>query len=351
LLAFIFEFKKEGDIYQFLRRLRKNYYDNAWKRGNYVDWRYILQIIEKSHSVEDCFKFEREFEQIGNIEKPTATWYNDEEKIKDILKEIHRDEMEQWEDYKDFMGDLSPLIFKTDNRTIDKFDILQNYYERYVMLAYPINEKIRKLMDTLKRIDNIKHKETGYGSRRKDFDQHLHYCYKSELFLHKEKWFQSFFQSIENEEQYLNKLTNLLKVIALSTDKNSDIFIQTKFEDEKSIFELVASVQDINNEINFNWIEDLHTIASANTWALWDNRRLFIVILIYHFFEKPNRGYIGTAFRENTKTNGGNFNNTIGHYHKKTGNSHIDEMKYFESKILNESDLIIDLNKQFVSLQ
>lgn len=122
LLAFMVKFKPEEiAVYSFLRRLRKNYFDNIWedRKENYLDWRYILQIIEKSDSLEQILNYESEFKEIQNVQ--LNVWFTDEEKIKVSLKGQHLVSIEQWEDHKYFMGDLS-FLFKTsllkDNETV-----------------------------------------------------------------------------------------------------------------------------------------------------------------------------------------------------------------------------------------
>lgn len=115
LLPFLFfnvKFENDNKLQiQFLRRLRKNYFDLEHKdrNHNYLDWRYILQIIEKSETIDDILTFNiSNLNKIQNIE--IAKWYNNEEQIKDRLKLEHNEEINKWEDYEDFMGDLSILL-------------------------------------------------------------------------------------------------------------------------------------------------------------------------------------------------------------------------------------------------
>ncbi len=51
----------------FLRRIRKNYFDKKWedRKPNFVDWRYIIQIIGFSTSEEEVLYYST----IGNKEK------------------------------------------------------------------------------------------------------------------------------------------------------------------------------------------------------------------------------------------------------------------------------------------
>lgn len=116
LLSFISKFgkDKEEDIYQFLRRLRKNYFDNLWKdrRGNYVDWRYVLQVVEKAGSIDEVLQFETNENTVTKIQNVVLNnWYNEEEKLKAILKKYNKVLIEEWEDHSDFMG-ICPFCFK-----------------------------------------------------------------------------------------------------------------------------------------------------------------------------------------------------------------------------------------------
>lgn len=146
LIAFIsnFEDDKEG-IYQFSRRLRKNYFDQEWKdrNDNYIDWRYILQIIEKSNSAKQVLSFETNENTINKIQNVNLNnWYNEEEKIKAQLKETHKEKIEEWEDHLDFMGDLSFLLKTTlitnesDNipeiSSQIEFDNLTSVFQNYI---------------------------------------------------------------------------------------------------------------------------------------------------------------------------------------------------------------------------
>lgn len=133
ILSFIAKFKDNKDAsYQFLRRIRKNYFDLKWedRKHNYIDWRYILQIIEKSKTVEQVLMFETNESTINKIQNVQLNnWYNDEEKIKVKLKETHQKEIEEWEDHPDFMGDLSPLFKVVEGKK--DFIELNDFYTVY----------------------------------------------------------------------------------------------------------------------------------------------------------------------------------------------------------------------------
>ncbi|MFE3869019.1 DUF262 domain-containing protein [Flavobacterium sp. LS2P90] len=144
LLSFMVKSKcDENEVYRFIRRLRKNYFDKIWKErnDNYLDWRYILQIIEKSDSLEHILNYESEFNEIQNV--PLNIWFNTEEKLKASLQEQHLVSIEKWEDHKYFMGDLS-FLFKAsllnDNESVQpellefsniNFTLVSTIFENY----------------------------------------------------------------------------------------------------------------------------------------------------------------------------------------------------------------------------
>lgn len=146
LLSFISKFKNDKEsAYKFLRRLRKNYFDLKWndRKHNYVDWRYILQIIEKSNSIEQILQFETNDNTISRIQNvPLNNWFNEEEKLKRRLP-YYKEHIEEWEDHPDFMGDLSFLFqanaIANDSTEIPKideiltidFERLKNIYQNY----------------------------------------------------------------------------------------------------------------------------------------------------------------------------------------------------------------------------
>ncbi len=146
LLSFISKFgNKEAECYQLLRRLRKNYFDQKWKErnNNFVDWRYVLQIIEKSESLESILQYKTTENTLTTIQNIHFNcWFNTEEKQKNLLLE-YKDLLEEFEDYRDFMGDLTFLfqtsLMKNEDCEIPKldsdfninFEKLQTIYKNY----------------------------------------------------------------------------------------------------------------------------------------------------------------------------------------------------------------------------
>lgn len=115
-----------------LRRLRKNQFDQKWQRGGYVDWRYILQIIEESDNPDEVLTFDKELKPITHVK--VATWYTEEEQIKNQLRSEnpeHDQILKEWEDHPDFMGDLSILLqaylLKDEDSKIPEITVEEKY--------------------------------------------------------------------------------------------------------------------------------------------------------------------------------------------------------------------------------
>ncbi len=144
LIAYITKFEIPQNLNQFVRRIRRNFFDKQFKvrEKNYIDWRYIIQIINFSINEEAVLKFETknkvDFKLIPNV--LLNEWYNDDEKQKDELKKDHSGEMEQWEDHQDFTGDLS-FIFDCNKTKESTFEDLQRSYTNYTNVIDSIREE------------------------------------------------------------------------------------------------------------------------------------------------------------------------------------------------------------------
>jgi hypothetical protein len=80
----------ENGLYSLLRRLRKNYFDNKWsetnRQGKYIDWRYVIQLIENSNNFDEFLSFCNSFNnKISNIDLPKSKWYDEDEEFKSTL--------------------------------------------------------------------------------------------------------------------------------------------------------------------------------------------------------------------------------------------------------------------------
>ncbi len=119
LIAFIAKFGKSESFYSFVRRLRRNYFDGLWSKNNndisrrgknYMDWRYLVQIINQTTEA-DLLNIDIEtinVSKIPNIELPI--WYNEDEKVKDQYK-AHLSILEEMEDNEFLMGDLTAIWY------------------------------------------------------------------------------------------------------------------------------------------------------------------------------------------------------------------------------------------------
>lgn len=128
LLCFVKNYGDTGYLYKFIRRIRKNHFDGVWsktdsnqlsRRGdNYVDWRYIIQIINKS-PVSDIFSADVQMLDISRIPMiPLNDWYTEDDKWRsENIRNVA--EMEDIEDHELLMGDLAPLKEGRDGVTYD----------------------------------------------------------------------------------------------------------------------------------------------------------------------------------------------------------------------------------------
>lgn len=144
LIAYCKKFQKPTQLYEFVRRIRKNYFDKEWKdrTNNFVDWRHIVQIIEISEKEVDVLKFKTlesqdRFKTISNVK--LIEWFNAEEQKKIVLKENNKQKLEEWEDHPDFLGDLSFLFSIKENPTIIE---LEKYYQNYISTVDLVRNKI-----------------------------------------------------------------------------------------------------------------------------------------------------------------------------------------------------------------
>lgn len=122
LIAFIAENGATSMLPTLARRLRRNNYDAAWgkdgneltRRGkNYMDWRYIIQMINQTTN-ENLLNADiraMNISKIPQIEIPV--WYDENEKQETWLEKQHLD-VKKMEANEFLMGDLTPLWTDTD---------------------------------------------------------------------------------------------------------------------------------------------------------------------------------------------------------------------------------------------
>ena len=136
LIQFKIKYPEES-ITPFLRRLRKNYYDGLWdkRNENYINWRHLIQLIDKSTSIENlfCFSDNSNFKNIsGVLNNNIENWYNTEEQLKDELKKENSILIETIEDHQDFMGDLRFFLFEVNQSGNNiNCNVLNKYYNNF----------------------------------------------------------------------------------------------------------------------------------------------------------------------------------------------------------------------------
>ena len=144
LLAFVAKYRsdieKDSDIlYRFIRRLRKNRYDSVWAKNgnvqsrralNYMDWRYLIQIINQISTVNDLFTADintLKIQRIPNLNLPI--WFNDDEMAKAKLLSENNIELDEMEDNELLMGDLTPLWYNKETKECYSYDEVLKRWE------------------------------------------------------------------------------------------------------------------------------------------------------------------------------------------------------------------------------
>lgn len=274
LLPLLFFISKIDDdkqmCYKFLRRLRKNYFDKKWveRKVNYVEWNYVLQIIEKSDNLNDCLTYSKDFEQIENVVKPNSKWYNKEEKIKHQLSE-HKQLLEGWEDHKDFMGDLNPLFDIVQDKT--DLNELKAYFETFKKIDldnfyFSDDIKLKNIYRLISYLNNGNFENRsvagwGYRMLKKSEEKRIH---RHQNFNETWKVFNK-----HNKDEIFKYLNGQLKLILM-----------------KQIF------KDINLEIIYNDTQQLSHDNRVRLWAILEflntKEELNFNNSICLFWEYPN---------------------------------------------------------------
>ncbi len=152
---------RDRALLRVLRRLRQNHYDQrwSWRKDRYVDWRYVLQMVEASKiyiSEErwDVSSFTQpkegfSFEKKENVEQPSPNaWFGPINQINQKLREVDPNAVNEWEDHEDFLGDIEPLLKVAEvdmNRPLDiskeAIEKLSLFFETYPKVL-PHSDKI-----------------------------------------------------------------------------------------------------------------------------------------------------------------------------------------------------------------
>lgn len=147
-------------LYPFMRRLRKNHFDRIWgksgneqsRRGkNYMDWRYLVQIINQTTD-DNLLTADTDILniiKIPNINMPK--WYNDDEQNKDILRKLSDHQspsIDEMEDNEFLMSDLTPLWKR---KGIEK----QGFAMESILKRWNLLEKICNSLDEKNAVSDI----------------------------------------------------------------------------------------------------------------------------------------------------------------------------------------------------
>lgn len=126
-IAYLVKFPDHKRFEAFIRRLRKNHFDQQRKRNScagdnfwgYVDWRHVIQIVEMAGTEDDVLITSTTCCQnsLKNIQH-VIEWYSDYEKRYAALVDAWP-EASSWGDSRVLMGDLSPIIVLGADNSID----------------------------------------------------------------------------------------------------------------------------------------------------------------------------------------------------------------------------------------
>ena len=151
LIAFVAKYGETEMLCRFSRRLRRNHYDYVWRedsgnpfrRGkNYMDWRYLIQIINQVSTDKELFTVDINtlaIQKIQNID--LHIWNNDDEKKKmKLSSSIGETIIEEMEDNEFLMGDLTPLWHNRETE--------ECYSSEEVLKRWDILKRICKTFDS-----------------------------------------------------------------------------------------------------------------------------------------------------------------------------------------------------------
>lgn len=202
LIVYLEKFPESKLFYEFTRRIRKNYFDEKRKRGNTVDWRHIIQLIDFSKNEEDVLIFKTksnetiQFKNISNVE--LKEWFTQDEQFKNELKLRYKSEIEYWEDHIDLMGNLAPLWKANQEREntyenikciYDNFELLNNCYDENKSKDNPILSNYIRLYRVLTEPERLTKPYNTSGMQgawfsRKNIEDNSYFGYlKDEYYL------------------------------------------------------------------------------------------------------------------------------------------------------------------------
>lgn len=322
LLQFKVKYADES-IYPFLRRLRKNFFDQKWekRKNNYVDWRHLIQLINKSTSTDHLLTYSdnSNFKEIPNIANNVKKWFNTEEKLKYILKEKNRELIESWEDLKDFMGDISFLfqIFLKANEGIpnDYTNLNKEFTDISISdtnLEYLQTIKIEELQNCLNiysdlvknplfkvleiRFNRVNHLWSGQWSFGRDFFEYRRWHKKHTKLIY-QNWVYFIICELLNSEYEIDK--TLKAYIQNIFSQSSKVFFETEltsdgilsFEQLELNLDLKFKSQDNNGFYHWNGFLWYYLLAICEP-----TKKIDFEIIFDLFDRKQNKSRIGNQF-------------------------------------------------------
>jgi hypothetical protein len=312
LLSFIVNrSNNEESIYQFLRRLRKNYFDNQIKERNvnYVDWRHVLDVIEHSRMTNsDALTFTNsatlDFKNIANVPLNVSKWFNTEEQLKHKLKNINnnvnKNKIEEWEDHEEFKGDLSPLIriiqlikgkLSIDNEDdIDSVDFGENPFVTYEELqdCFALYQKFTREnnVEIYNRFNLVKLRflllpasSGDYLFGREESKNYFRQWIKEKLFIYQNWFYRLCYECWGKSDEEINDMLKnynkniLAQYMPIEPEGNSEQFFLTQSSVNKFLqeFELQIFLENFirpkTDPTGLNWRQRRH----YNHWMgyLW----------------------------------------------------------------------------------
>ena len=146
-IAYLNKFPNATRVRDFIARLRKNFFDlwharnpfgdSPTKSGSYVDWRHVIQIVEKSKCEEDVLVFDTiahrgEFKNIPNV--VLNNWVGQSEIDRQRLANLGVD-VAAWEGHRALMGDLTPVVVTNEDTSIDLVNTTRRWKNLQILSA------------------------------------------------------------------------------------------------------------------------------------------------------------------------------------------------------------------------
>lgn len=324
LLSFISKVSsEEAEVEQFLRRIRKNYFDNLWteRKVNYVDWRHVLEIIEFSKTTDEILRYNTEqnkqkFKLIANVS--LSVWFNIEEQLKLELKKQNKGLIEFWEDDIGFMGDISFLFqvflkrkegipnnaislnkeFANINLKLVDLEYLQTLnierlnqcYDYYIKV---LQNKYFKILSI--RFNRQNHLWAGTWSLGREYFEYRRW-HKKHIALIYQNWFYFVMGELLNDNVEMESL--LKKYVRNIFSQSSKVFFETdlNFENEIDFNQFKFNLENKFNSMNNNGFYHWNGYLWYCLLAIHERKEIDFEIVFDLFDRKKDHSMIGNQF-------------------------------------------------------